>query len=172
MHKSKTQLIKVLSFKAHKMLSDPRVQKRVDEKVTINRKYDVPFIAGYSKDGKTIYIDRHFNPMFGDINVMRFLLIHEKTEKALLDFYNLDYQQAHHLATHYEHQQVDLAGINWREYTKHFSVYEKNLEHEHLTKVPPDLDLEPYKDEHDSNFKKLEDMQKKEIKFDRVNKRV
>jgi len=172
MHKRHTDLIKVLTFKAHKMLIDPRVIARVNEKVTVNRKYDVPFIAGYSTDGKTIYIDRHFNPMWGKVDVTPFLLIHEKTEKALLDYYHLDYQQAHHLATHNEHMHVDEAGLDWRKYTDHYDPYEKNLEHEHLTKVPPDLDLEPYRDEHDPNFKKLVELQKKEIKFDKVNKRV
>jgi len=172
MHKSKTQLIKVLSFKGHAMLSDPEVQKRIEEKVTVNRKYDVPFIAGYSNDGKTIYVDRHFNPMFDKVDVMPYLLIHEKTEKALLDLYHLDYQQAHHLATHNEHMHVKADGLNWKDYTKHFDVYEKNLEHEKLTKVPPDLDLEPYRDEKDENLKRLEQLQQKSAKFSRVDKRV
>jgi len=172
MHKKHTQLIKDLTFKAHRMLNDPKVKARVNEKVTINRNYDVPFIAGYSKDGKTIYIDRHFNPMFGKIDVTPYLLIHEKTEKALLDYYHLDYQQAHHLATHNEHMHVNADGIDWRKYTDHYDPYEKGLEHEHLTKVPPDLDLEPYKDEHDANFKRLEQLQQKSAKFSRVDKRV
>ena len=25
----------------------------------LDRKHDIPYVAGYSKDGKTIYIDRH-----------------------------------------------------------------------------------------------------------------
>ena len=30
----------------------------------IDRKHDIPYLAGYSRDGKTIYIDRHMPPSF------------------------------------------------------------------------------------------------------------
>src|SRR5260221_14287632 len=29
-----------------------------------DRKHDIPYLAGYSQDGKTIYIDRHMPPSF------------------------------------------------------------------------------------------------------------
>ena len=31
---------------------------------TLDRKHDVPYLAGYSLDGKTIYIDRHMPASF------------------------------------------------------------------------------------------------------------
>ena len=167
-----TQLIKNMSFKVHKMLNDPRVKARVEENVTVDRKYDVPFIAGYSNDAKTIYIDRHFDSMWGKIDVTPYLLIHEKTEKALLDYYGLTYQQAHHLATHNERMHVLADGLDWRKYSDHYSPYVKSLEDEHLSKIPPDLDLQPYKDEHDHNYEKLLALQNKEIKFSKVKLRV
>ena len=168
MRKHKVHLIKALSFKAHKMLTDPRVEARVEKKIPIVTKYDVPYVAGYAKDSKTIYFDRHFDPMWGKIDVTPYLLIHEKTEKALIDFYDLDYQEAHHLATHNEHMHVKADGLKWLEYCKFFKPYIKDLAHEHLTKVPPDLDLTPYQDEKDSNLQKLKDLQNKEKKFSRV----
>jgi len=30
----------------------------------LDRKHDIPYLAGYSKDGKIIYIDRHMPPLF------------------------------------------------------------------------------------------------------------
>src|SRR4029077_3212458 len=51
--------------------------------------YDVPYIAGYSADGRTVFIDRHLPRTFRSwtqtIRVVPFLLVHEIIEKALLD---------------------------------------------------------------------------------------
>ena len=44
---------------------------------TLDRKHDIPYLAGYSKDGKTIYIDRHMPSSFRyegrDINTDRYI---------------------------------------------------------------------------------------------------
>jgi hypothetical protein len=49
--------------------------------------YDVPYIAGYSTDGKTVFIDRHlprsFRWLLKTVRVEPFLLTHEIVEKAL-----------------------------------------------------------------------------------------
>ena len=56
---------------------------------SVNRDYDVPYIAGYSVDGKTIFIDRHLPRtirwLLKTVRVEPFLLTHEIVEKALLD---------------------------------------------------------------------------------------
>ena len=50
-----------------------------------DRKHDIPYLAGYSLDGKTIYIDRHMPASFKfkgrTINTDRFLVLHEEVEK-------------------------------------------------------------------------------------------
>src|SRR5438045_3468495 len=55
----------------------------------INRDYDIPYIAGYSVDGHTVFIDRHlprtFRWLLKTLRVEAFLLTHEIVEKALLD---------------------------------------------------------------------------------------
>src|SRR5258708_17590083 len=60
---------------------------------TLDRKHDIPYLAGYSKDGKTIYIDRHMPSSFRydgrDINTDRYLILHEEVEKTLIDQLNL-----------------------------------------------------------------------------------
>jgi hypothetical protein len=47
----------------------------------LDRKHDIPYLAGYSKDGKTIYIDRHMPSSFRydgrDIDTDRYLILHE-----------------------------------------------------------------------------------------------
>jgi len=142
-------LPKIHSFKVHKMLTDPKFKKRMGESVSIVKKYDVPYIAGYSKDGKTIYVDRHLETEFEGKDIIKYLVVHEKTEKALLDLFNLKYQQAHHIALHVERQIVEKDGINWDAYSKFIDKYKKNLGHEDLSHSPKDLDLEPYEDEKD-----------------------
>ncbi len=42
------------------------------------------------------------------------------------------------------------AGISWRDYDRFMQHYVKRAADERLTKVPPDLDLKPYRDEHDA----------------------
>ena len=55
----------------------------------VNRDYDIPYIAGYSRDGHTVFIDRHlpksFRWLMKTVRVEPFLLTHEIVEKALLD---------------------------------------------------------------------------------------
>ena len=52
----------------------------------LDRDHDIPYLAGYSRDGKTIYIDRHMPPSFRyrgrDIDTDRFLILHEEVEKT------------------------------------------------------------------------------------------
>ena len=52
-------------------------------------KHDIPYLAGYSLDGKTIYIDRHMPQIFKfrgrTIDTDRFLILHEEVEKTLID---------------------------------------------------------------------------------------
>jgi hypothetical protein len=60
-----------------------------------DRKHDIPYLAGYSLDGKTICIDRHMPASFKfkgrtdqlgciSINTDRFLVLHEEVEKTLI----------------------------------------------------------------------------------------
>ena len=119
----------------------------------LDRKHDIPYLAGYSKDGKIIYIDRHMPPMFRydgrDINTDRYLILHEEVEKTLIDQLNLHYLHAHQIASRAEQAAVRAAGISWRDYDRFMQKNVKHIGDERLTKVPADLDLKPYRDEHD-----------------------
>ena len=144
------------------MLADPKLKKYVDSEHDVIKTYDVPYVAGYSEDGKHIYIDRHVKLKFNGTDITKYLITHETTEKALLSIFKLDYQQAHHLATHAERQAVEADGHSWKDYEAHVEPYVKKLGHEKLDKVPKDLDLEPYRDEKDPEYKKLVDKIKSE----------
>src|SRR5216684_6230877 len=119
----------------------------------LDRKHDVPYLAGYSNDGKTIYIDRHMPRTMKfrgrEIDTDRFLILHEEVEKTLIDQLDLHYLHAHQIATRAEEAAVRAAGIRWRDYDKFMQQYVKKIGDERLKKVPADLDLKPYRDEHD-----------------------
>jgi len=122
----------------------------------LDRKHDIPYLAGYSRDGKTIYIDRHMPPSLRyrgrDIDTDRFLILHEEVEKTLIDQLNLHYLHAHQIATRAEQAAVRAAGIEWRDYDRFMQKYVKEIGDERLTQVPADLDEKPYRDEHDTDL--------------------
>jgi len=119
----------------------------------INRDYDIPYIAGYSVDGHTVFIDRHlprsFRWLMKTVQVERFLLTHEIVEKALLDELRLHYLHAHQIATRTERDAVKASGVSWWAYQRFMKQHEKPIEEERLVRVPPTLDLTPYRDERD-----------------------
>ncbi len=124
--------------------------KRVE---TVDRRHDVPYLAGYSKDGGTVYIDRHMPRVFQyhgqEVETDRFLIVHEAVEKALLDEVGLHYVHAHQVALRTEQAAVRAAGIRWRDYDRFTKSNIKKIGDERITNVPKDLDLTPYRDEHD-----------------------
>lgn len=129
----------------------------------VDRDFDIPYLAGYSKSGRIIYIDRHvpMSLVVGGkrLNIMPFLIIHERTEKALIDFMGMYYPIAHQIATFAEHYEIKKMRVSPRNYEKALDPYIKADAHEKITKVPADLDLHPYRDSKD--FKLIQRMQAK-----------
>src|SRR3954453_15616383 len=86
----------------------------------ISREYDIPYVAGYSVDGRTIFIDRHMPKSLAvggrRVDTDRFIALHEIVEKALLDQLRLHYLHAHQIALRTEQAAVRAAGIRWQTY--------------------------------------------------------
>lgn len=126
------------------------------KRVRVDRRHDVPYLAGYSRDGTTIYLDRHLPKFFRfrgkTIAVDRYLVMHEAVEKTLIDQLNLHYQHAHEIATRAEEAAVRAAKISWRAYDRFMQQYVKQVGYERLTRLPADLDQKPYRDEHDRDL--------------------
>jgi hypothetical protein len=123
-------------------------------RIRLDREQDIPYLAGYSQDGKTIYIDRHMPKSFvtqdgRTIETDRFLILHETVEKTLIDQLNMHYQFAHQIALRSEQAAVRADKIAWREYDAFMQTYIKEIGDERLQRVPADLDTKPYRDEHD-----------------------
>jgi hypothetical protein len=126
------------------------LQRRIRK---IDRNYDIPYIAGYSRDGSTVFIDRHMPRSFAYrgrwVQTDRFLVTREIIEKALIDELHLHYLHAHQVALRTEQAAVRAAGIAWKDYNRFTKANEKKIGDERLVRVPRDLDLTPYRDEHD-----------------------
>jgi hypothetical protein len=136
---------------ADEVLSD--AVKAIGRRVRVDRGHDIPYIAGYSVDGRTVFIDRHLPRTFRSwtqtVRVEPFLLVHEILEKALLDELRLHYLHAHQIAARAERAAVKAAGVSWRAYQRFMKKHEKHIEEEKLQRVPSSLDLTPYRDERD-----------------------
>ena len=137
-----------------------RTIEEIKKRVHIDREHSIPYVAGYSKDGKTIYIDKDMPEFFIDkrgkkILIDNYLILHEAVEKALLDELKLLYQHAHQIAVRTEREAIEADGIDWDEYNTFMEKWIKEISHD-TKNVPKDLDLTPYKDEKD--FKLLQQM--------------
>lgn len=136
------------------ILSDPRVWSHVMLAASVDRSHDLPYLGGYSQDGRTVYIDRHLPDVLtidgNPVHVIPLIATHERVEKAVMDVLGYDYPDAHHVATQAEHQLVRLAGLDPTSYEDTLRPYIKAARLEQLTAVPRDLDLTPYRDEHDA----------------------
>src|SRR5512132_2822395 len=145
--------LRVPEWYVSSFMMDRALEAVVRQIKTLDRWHDIPYLAGYSRDGKTIYIDRHMPRSFTyrrrKVDTDRYLILHEEVEKTLIDQLGLHYLHAHQIATRAEQAAVRAAGMTWRAYDRFMQKYVKRIGDERLTKVPADLDLKPYRDEHD-----------------------
>lgn len=122
----------------------------------LNMSYEIPYLAGYSKDGETIYIDKRINPVLilsdgRKMDVIPYLMRHESVEKHLIDAKKYKYQYAHEKATGAEREKVEADGFPWNEYQKYvLGEYKRLKELSQNAKVPVDLDIKPEIDTHDT----------------------
>jgi hypothetical protein len=102
----------------------------------VSREYDVPYIAGHSADGDTVFIDRHLPKSFRGatrtVRVDQFLLTHGIVEKAQLDELRLHYLHAHQIAVRAERDALKAAGVSSWVYQRFMKKYEKPIEEEKL----------------------------------------
>jgi hypothetical protein len=120
----------------------------VEPRVRIVRNVDVPYLAGASNDGKTVYIDRRVPQRVrigGKLcDVAKYLAIHETEEhKAMRN--GMPYAQAHReIATPAERAAVEADGISWTQYEHVLDGYIDETEHERVSRAPKDLYKKPY----------------------------
>lgn len=132
--------------------------KAIHKSVKVNTTHDVPYVAGYDKTKHIVYIDNK-QPLEAKLNgkmvdIEKYLVLHEVIEKALINYSNLKYQHAHQIALRMEKEAVENDGLNWEEYNNFFEKWIKTIGEEKIKNPPENLDLTPYKDEHDEKLLK------------------
>lgn len=147
-------------------IMDDFIQDMLDA-AKLDREFDIPYLAGYSKSGKKFYID--FDMPKGYINKVnkfiptdKYLMVHEFIEKTLEEQFlkkgiDVPYQICHQVALRVERLAVENDGNDWNEYNRFMmKEVEKIGSRKDYTNVPKDLDLKPYYDEKDeATLKKM-----------------
>jgi hypothetical protein len=118
--------------------------------VNIDNRFDIPTIAGYSKDVPwTVFLDRDLPQKTADGMMVLFpLLLHETVEKILIETAGLDeriYFRTHQIAQRMEKAWVKEAGYSWQKWQHgDISLFGKMVENKKLIHVAPNLDGLPY----------------------------
>lgn len=127
-----------------------RALDAIRQRIYVDRNHDIPGIAGYSLDGRTIYIDRHMPHGFVDhgrrVYTDRFLILHAAVEKALIRWLGLSCEHAHGIATLAEWAAVRGEGLDLEVYEDFLLQHVKTAEHEQLARIPNTLDLRSYRE--------------------------
>lgn len=114
----------------------------------------IPYGAGYNHpvgtETRKLYIDSRIPETFkskttGLVNVHKYLEIHEFTEEVVEDEFDLRYQPAHAIATAAEHAALKQDGHDPDEYEAFLKPFLAECE-KTFSRVPRDLDLQPYVD--------------------------
>lgn len=137
-----------------RLLQEPALRMCLYEQREEDDSCDCPYLAGYSKNGKVIFFDRHLPETLSfeqdgkvrEFNPREFIRRHEIMEKCLIDLYGFGYWAAHTAANAWERRLVlQMLGPGaWAPYSAALDPYIKADEAEKLKKVPKDLDMTPY----------------------------
>jgi hypothetical protein len=138
--------------KLKRIMENPRIEQWRWRYRPIKREHDLPYLGGYSRDGNTLYIDRHLPDTLEIeddgtkwvIDPCEFIRLHEEMEKGLLETLGWHYGNAHALANAAERRAVLERGIPWLAYNQALAPFIKADETERLETVPADLDMTPY----------------------------
>jgi hypothetical protein len=160
---SKKKIMKSTEAEEATVISDDVLTEAVNyifNHVNVINKYDVPYLAGYSQDGNSIYIDRdcarYIEKDGKKFDMFPALVVHEYTEKSLMSKIDMPYELAHQIALRIERQAVGEEW--WDDYNDVMEKYIAQALTDEMTELPPDLDLVPYKEMGD--YAKLEEMYK------------
>ena len=121
----------------------------MSDDVTINRNYDVPFCAGCSKDGKTVYIDKDIDLKKAGMDRTKPTIVHELVEWCLMNTLGLPYKPAHYVATSAEEAAVRADGYSLQKYNALWDEDIRKCASKKKPKVPPDIYTEPYQQDGD-----------------------
>jgi len=156
---------------ANKIIQFPTVARFMRRRYKIDKSYDIPYLAGYSLDGETIFIDRDlgiWTYLGKQWSTDWFLTLHELVEKSIIDAIREEgddkqrqrllillrmtgpddqiYFHCHGVATAVEEYAVKMqhgeSGL--KSYNDFMATQVKRAESERIKRVPRVLDTTPY----------------------------
>lgn len=148
-----------------RLLEEPTAAAMMAKPPKMVVSFDIPDVGGYPVIGDWRYIDSDFvqSVRSGQVvvrgmsisQILHAVLLHEFVEKVLLDADNdIDsYQDAHEMATLFEHQFVRSVGSTPKDYERGIAAMISVVEKKKITRPPLDLDCEPYVDHPDDQDK-------------------
>jgi hypothetical protein len=134
-------------WKIKKILSSPVLKLVMNTRVHFNNKYEIPFIFGLSKDGRTIYFDKDFPRYFKHrgktLDSYEMLKSSELMRLALQYIFKLPSETVNDIVGDYENEITrQKLGIGSDVFAKlHLSKHSRPYMNDTLTKLPPDIDL-------------------------------
>lgn len=131
------------------LLADPRVRAYLERPWRVVY-HPMLLTGGSSVDGSIYYLDPSLQRLYhvglrAPANLSRFVLLHERIEKALRAVLGMPYPRAHVLATAAERLEVERAGIRWDTY-KGVMQHIVHLNEGAHPSFPPGFDLGPVRD--------------------------
>lgn len=116
--------------------------------IAVDNSHDIPYLAGSSNDGKTVYIDRRVPATMtvGDktFDPRKYLMVHELRENHEMTINGQPYETAHRAALNVEKAAVEGDGINWNGYQEQMQKMAAQTQRESPTNPPSDLYTKPY----------------------------
>lgn len=105
-----------LKTQVAEILDQVNERARVEKRLSFN-----PVLACHDLDEKHVYVDKNLPDSYlqkdgTSVPVMRFLILHEMIEAALMNGLRLKYQEAHQISERVERAAVQASGYNWEEY--------------------------------------------------------
>jgi len=150
-----------------KLMAEPSFRQMWGRTFTVDTTHDIGDSAGYNVLGTKYYLDTNLNaairsgkivvPNMTPEQIIQALLLHERTEKCLLDASNDidDYQSAHEYATAGEHRFVRSVGATPQNYERALAPMIKYNEKKRVADPPLDLQCSPYRENEDPDDKRI-----------------
>lgn len=118
-----------------RLLERDDVRRYLGRPYKVSYDYHIPLTGGSSKDGRVYYIDPDVPH-----KLRKFVLVHERLEKAFRAVLGESYSRAHTLATIGERIEVERSRITWEGYKAEIARVVRANERMPRGKLPDDFD--------------------------------
>jgi hypothetical protein len=122
-----------------KYLAMPQISGYLARPYSTDFSHRIPYTGGSSADGRIYYVDPDVPAA-----LRRFVVWHERVEKALRDELRMSYDRAHRIATCAERLMVEAEGHSWEAYKRAVGKPVRINEAHKDSNMPPGFDYGPY----------------------------